>query len=154
MLLISDGNPIYLVQQSGKRFQLTKDWRFKHPAFNGIVAVPAGYYSDLASVPSFLFWWQFGRWNIPAICHDFMYEHGFIYLDLEVDDSKTANGSSIVHSRPLRTARLEIQVSKAEADLFFYEVAIAVGVSPITAKLMYWACCLFGKGIWQKSLEN
>lgn len=128
MELISDGKPLYLASEKGKTFRLIEDWRFKHDRFAPILVVPGGYKSDLASIPSWIFWWQWGSWNIAAIAHDYIYEHGYLLHDLEGYFAGF------------------IYFSKQEADLLFYEICCFLGVPPITAKLMYWAVRLFGRG--------
>ena len=75
MRLISDGKPLYLITERGKKFQLTKNWEFEHDRYSRFtLVVPEGYKSDLASVPLWIFWWQWGKWNIPAIVHDYIYK--------------------------------------------------------------------------------
>lgn len=135
MELISDGKPLYLASSKGKSFRLIEDWKFKHDRYTGILVVPEGFKSDLASIPSWLFWWQWGSWNIAAIAHDYVYEHGYIWQDWDL---------------PVDVPLDQIFLSKKEADFLFYEIAIALGVRPITAKLMYSAVKLFGRGqTWQ-----
>lgn len=129
MELISDGKPLYLASEGKKTFRLIEDWRFKHDRFTSILVVPEGYKSDLASIPSWIFWWQWGRWNIAAILHDFIYEHGYILVETK---------------ESLR----RIYLSKRAADLLFYEICCFLEVPPTTAKLMYRAVCLFGRGVW------
>jgi Protein of unknown function (DUF1353) len=75
MQLISDGKPLYLASEDGKTFRLIEDWKFKHDRFTPILVVPEGYKSDLASIPSWIFWWQWGKWNIAAIAHDYISNH-------------------------------------------------------------------------------
>ena len=44
----------------------------------GFVFVPRGYRTDLASVPRlpFAYWRAGGKGSLPAILHDYLYEHG------------------------------------------------------------------------------
>jgi hypothetical protein len=72
-----------------------------------VIRVPAGYATDLASVPFFLrpFVSMYGNWNRAAIVHDYLYEHkgvlpcgrklsrkhaDRIFLDIAVVDGTTA----------------------------------------------------------------
>lgn len=134
MQLISDGKPLYLASEGKKTFRLIEDWKFQHDRFNHVLVVPEGYKSDLASIPSWIFWWQFGAWNIAAIAHDYIYEHGYILSDWGKEGNKG------------------LYFDKEEADLFFYEICLFLGVKPITAKLMYWAVKLFGRGAWDNKV--
>lgn len=132
MELISDGKPLYLASEKGKTFRLIEDWKFKHDAFTPILVVPEGYKSDLASIPSWIFWWQWGKWNVAAIAHDYIYEHGYILSDWEEEGRKA------------------LYLAKFQADKLFYDICLHLGVPPITAKLMYWAVVLFGRGAWDQ----
>jgi Protein of unknown function (DUF1353) len=137
MELISDGKPLYLASEGKKSFRLIEDWKFQHDAFTPTLVVPEGYKSDLASIPSWIFWWQWGKWNIAAIAHDYIYEKGFVLSDWAKPGDKFK-------------ARLPMHLSRAEADMLFYEICLYLGVRPVTAKLMYWAVRLFGRGVWEK----
>lgn len=139
MELISDGKPLYLAAEGKKSFRLIEDWKFKHDRFSPILVVPEGYKSDLASIPNWIFWWQWGKWNIAAIAHDYIYEHGYILSDWELK-----------YQEEIFARRLPFHLSKQEADFLFYEICLFLGVKPITAKLMYWAVKLFGRGAWEK----
>jgi hypothetical protein len=139
MQLISDGKPLYLASEGGKTFRLIEDWKFKHDRFQDVIlVVPEGYKSDLASIPSWIFWWQWGKWNIAAIAHDYIYEHGNILI-FDADDY----AQGLINCDALR-------FTKQEADLFFYELLRFLGVRSITAKLMYLAVRFFGRGCWEK----
>jgi hypothetical protein len=126
MKLISDGKPLYLALEKGKTFRLIEDWKLDSDSWRTIV-VPKGYRSDSDSIPTWIFWWQWGAWNIAAIAHDYIYEHGYIWREFE-------------------EGLKPIYLGKEEADLLFYEICLFLGVSPITAKLMFWAVCWFGRG--------
>ena len=84
------------------------------------------------SVPSIFFWWQWGKWNIAAIAHDYIYEHGYI------------NGVN-----PDKSETLKLECTRSKADQLFFANCLALGVNPITAFLMFLACRLFG-WIWWK----
>lgn len=122
MELISDGKPLYLTSEKGKTFRLIEDWKFKHDNLTPILVVPEGYTSDLASIPSWIFWWQWGKWNVAAIAHDYIYEHGYILLE------EYENGFRISSDILKRT--------KKEADFLFYEICCFLGVPPITGDLL------------------
>lgn len=124
--LICDGAPVYLMAENGKHFILSRDWEYEHPI--GRVTVPHGYKSDLASVPMPFFWWQFGKWNVAAIAHDYIYEFGCIYVD-----------------------GIKKTMRKEQADVLFYEILQDMQVTPITAYLMYLAVCWFGRGEFGKN---
>lgn len=119
--VINDGEPIYLITK-GKQFILSQDWVYKHETL-GYLTVRRGFYSDLASVPLPLFWWQFGKWNLAAIPHDFIYENGYLLVN-----------------------DLEQQMTKKEADDLFYHILKDVGVTPLTAFAMFLAVSWFGRG--------
>jgi Protein of unknown function (DUF1353) len=129
MELISDGKPLYLASEGGKTFRLIEDWKFKHDQFFPVLIVPEGYKSDLASIPSWIFWWQWGKWNIAAIAHDYIYEHGYILSDWE-------------------DGRRALFMGKEDADKLFCDICCFLGVPTLTAKLMYRAVRLFGRGVW------
>jgi hypothetical protein len=141
MELISDGKPLYLASEGLKTFRLIEDWKFKHDCFDYVLVVPEGYKSDLASIPSWIFWWQFGAWNVAAIAHDYIYEQGYILGDWEYEYQEGLETK-------IFEQRLPMSLSKEEADLIFYGICLFLGVRPITAKLMYWAVKFFGKGAW------
>lgn len=141
MELISDGKPLYLASEAGKTFRLIEDWKFKHDRFLPVLVVPEGYKSDLASIPSWIFWWQWGKWNIAAIAHDYIYEHGYIWSDW--DTSEETLGFFPITRRALF-------LDKEDADQIFYDICCFLGVSTLTARLMYLAVRLFGRGCWEK----
>jgi hypothetical protein len=131
MELISDGKPLYLASEGKKTFRLIEDWKFQHNQFTSVLVVPEGYQSDLASIPNWIFWWQWGKWNIAAIAHDYIYEYGYILSDWQ-------------------DGRRAMFFDKKGADKLFYEICCFLGVPPVTARLMYWAVRLFGRGCWEK----
>jgi hypothetical protein len=135
MRLINDGKPLYLTSAPGKTFKLIENWEFEHDRYRGILFVPKGYKSDLASIPSWIFWWQWGKWNIAAIAHDYIYDHGYIWFKSELLMSSVA---------------VKIPMSKAIADYLFLEICLALEINPIVAKLMFLAVYLFGRGNWEK----
>lgn len=80
-----------------------------------VIKVPAGFHTDLASVPRLIWGWipPLGRYLRAAIVHDYLY----------------------------RTARLPRPV----ADKAFHALMRRAGVGPIRARLMYWAVRLAGR---------
>lgn len=128
MTLINTGSPIYLAE-TGKKFRLSEDWEFLSK-LHGRLIVPSNYVCDLASIPQWIWWWQWGAWHLAAICHDYIYEYGYINI-------KKVNGS--VEFKNL---------DRINADVIFYEVLLAVGVKKRTASLMYWAVRFFGGWYW------
>ncbi|MGL5878188.1 MAG: DUF1353 domain-containing protein [Xenococcaceae cyanobacterium] len=130
MPLINDGKPLYLTRLPGKNFRLIDNWVYDSELY-GRISVPKRYVSDLASIPSWAFWWTWGAWNIAAIPHDFLYQYGFIWQE-------KAGEYSI------------LQLSKKETDILFYQINLELKVSPLTAFLMYQAVRFFGVGVWDK----
>lgn len=129
-MLISDGAPIYIMTEKGKNFRLSRDWEYLHPDL-GTIKVEKGYKSDLASVPLLFWWWQWGKWNVGAIAHDYIYEEGRILADGKW-----------------------VEMKKAEADNLFYQILQEVGVPPLTSFLMYLAVRLFGRGNFDPNISD
>lgn len=84
------------------------------------VCVPAGFVTDLASVPRVLWWWfpPHGKWATASAVHDYMY----------------ANAIS----------------TKKDADKTFFVLLRAFGVPRLKARAMYLAVRVFGKGKYKK----
>lgn len=127
MRLISNGNPLYLGDK--KQFRLIDRWVFQHDRMGCTFVVLSGYRSDLASVPKFIWWWQWGKWNLAAIAHDYIYEHGYILQSI---------GDELI----------KVRFNRKSADVLFLEVMLSIGVRPRTARLMYLAVRLFGGRYW------
>ena len=85
----------------------------------------------MASIPPWLWWLQFGTWNIAAIPHDWAYIFGYLF---RVDEGKL----------------VQVQLTKKEADRFFADVNLTAKTSQWLVTLMYWAVRLFGRGIWTR----
>ncbi len=83
-----------------------------------VVKVPAGFVTDFASVPSFLWWWlpPFGKYTKATVLHDFIYK---------------------TH-----------QVSRRMADLIFYEAMKVGGTPKWKAKIIYSAVRWWGGLAW------
>ena len=86
-----------------------------------IVTVPAGFKTDLASIPRLFrsLIPQVGRWNRPAVVHDWLYEDGVP------------------------------RFTRAMADRLFYEGRRAEGGSWFTARGMWAAGGAFGWTLWE-----
>lgn len=96
--------------------------------FNGKhITVPAGFQSDGASVPEFL-------WDSvsPKI------------------DQRTLRGA-VVHDYLYRTA--DEQWTRKEADELFYELIREDGLSWWRAQKAYWGVRLFGSSAWRERVE-
>ncbi|MDJ0723759.1 MAG: DUF1353 domain-containing protein [Prochloraceae cyanobacterium] len=126
--LIDDGEPIYLATTGKKLFKLSSWWQYQDSLGNNWV-VPKSFISDLASVPSIIFWWQFGNYNVAAVAHDWIYIFGYLIL---------------VENGELK----KIDYTKKEADRIFADINFTLGVSPIVNTAMYLAVRIFGRGIW------
>jgi hypothetical protein len=100
----------------GKRWELLTAFVYhvgQYPSAH-VITVPAGFVTDLASVPRFL-WVVFpphGRYAKAAIVHDWLYSHG--------------------------------NVSRKQADLIFLEGMLVLGVPHWKARVLYFAVRLFG----------
>lgn len=112
------------IEGPGKLFQLSKRFevRFKTDASDEWIhyQVPAGYYTDLASIPSVVPKWiaqKVDRHIEAAVVHDYMYE-------------------SASHPKEL-------------ADSLFLFVMKSDGVPAWRRVLMYNAVKFFGKGAWK-----
>jgi len=95
------------------------------------IEVPAGFMTDFASVPRFL-WWLIPPWGLysgPAIVHDYLYTY---------------------HSVPGAVADSICEIDRPTADRIFYKLMLYVGVSPLRARLMVTAVRIFGGFFWNK----
>jgi Protein of unknown function (DUF1353) len=137
--IICDGEPVYLAKENGKRFLLSRDWEAEVDGL--ILVVPKGYHCDLASVPLPFFWWQFGKWNIAAIAHDYLYDFGYILVR-----TRPCGEFGTGLNRSIREAGEIYQqpYTKHQADVLFWQLCRSLGVTPITARLMFWAVHFFG----------
>ncbi|EJO2706043.1 DUF1353 domain-containing protein [Salmonella enterica] len=106
------------------------NWRVHEPfAFylsddeNDVIEVPAGFVTDLASVPR-IFWVLLppdGKYAKAAIIHDYLYDNA------------------------LRT--------KKEADKIFLDGMTVLGVPKWKRIIMYWAVRMFGRGNYEKRIK-
>ena len=127
MTLINTGKPI--LQRHGKQFMLADTLLYKDVE-GTIWMIPTGFVTDLASIPSWIFWWQFHCVNFAAILHDYGYENHELW--------KIVNGEPEV-----------VRVTRDFCDRLFYRMLIGLGVSQIESTLMYWAVHLFGRFLWE-----
>lgn len=128
--ILSFGEPEYLssVGTGAKLFKLRNWFRFRDK--NGVLwVVPKGFVCDLASIPPWMFWWQWGGWNTAAIAHDFAYNFGQLHID---DDGLLKS----------------VSISKVLADKLFADICLSAGVKMETTRRMYLAVLLFGRGVW------
>ena len=88
----------------------------------GRFIIPAGFYSDFASAPQWL-WWLIpphGLSAMPCIVHDYMYEHR------------------------------KFQYTRRQADMFWYGLMIQAGVPRWQRRLMFAYVRLLGGITWKK----
>lgn len=110
------------VMPSGKRFRLhyefTYLWKYKDLTVK--ITVPAGFVTDLASIPRFAraIIPKLGKYNKAAVVHDYIYQYG--------------------HS-----------ISRKMADQCFRDGMIDLGVSKWKRVLMYWAVRIGGWVAWK-----
>ena len=83
-------------------------------------SVPAGFHTDFASTPRFLWWWlpPFGRYLQAAVLHDYLYS-----------------------SKP---------IPRKDADRIFFRVMVEARTRVWRAGLMYLAVRWFGWKAWSK----
>jgi hypothetical protein len=102
-----------------------------------LLEIPAGFETDLASVPRWVRWLIVRRGTHAAgVVHDFIYrEQRLPYW------SKGAR----------HVARFESLQSRHTADQLFYEMLRQAKVGAFRARLMYLAVSLFGGKAWERS---
>jgi hypothetical protein len=104
---------------NGPLWELVQMFRYRS-AVLGWVMVPAGFATDLASVPWFARWYvsRDGEHTKPAVIHDYLYspESAAVFPDL----------------------------SRAQADRVFYEALLVRGIRVSLARLLYGAVRLGG----------
>lgn len=85
-----------------------------------VYLVPAGFETDLASVPRlpFVYWLFGGRGKRAAVVHDYLYAEGM---------------------------RLKLIEDRAEADSLFLEIMMYDGVGGFIAEAMHWGVMTFGE---------
>jgi len=117
-----------IIDATRKEFRLLDDWQLDHSG--NTIVIPKGFITDLASVPSPFFWWQWGKWNLPAIVHDWAYLNHFILIKSEL------GGNQIM------------EVTRVEADRLFHQLLENFKVPYLVRKAMYLAVRIGGKKHW------
>ena len=105
-----------------------------HEGPSGRFVVPAGFDTDLASVPRVL-WWLIapgGRHGRAAVCHDFLYR-------VRPRVGYEAAGF-----------RCEMELARGQADRAFREAMREDGVGAVRAWTMWLMVRLFGWASWRK----
>ena len=92
--------------------------------------IESGFVTDLASIPSFLFWLQWGKWNKAAIVHDYAYSNGFVSIKSQTETKK-------------------YYLTRNQSDYLFYQILLFDGVNPFLAWMMFKAVRLFGGKHWK-----
>lgn len=119
----------------GLPFKLFRQLAFLTPLMGGYstgcIVVPAGFLTDLASIPR-LFWRvlpQVGKYDAAAVVHDFLYQ------------------------RPADTGRpVEVggAFTRAEADRVLFDAMVALGVAPWQRWAIYLAVRIGGWVVWNR----
>jgi hypothetical protein len=115
--------PADLRIHSDYNFELLKPFEYHIGSFpsENVIVVPAGFVTDLTSVPRFL--WALlpphGKYAKAAIIHDYLYEYAI--------------------------------KNKQYADKVFLEAMEVLGVPYLQRKLMYLAVKVFGKGNYKEN---
>ena len=134
------------------RVRLIEDWTF--PLENGLVAiVPAGFETDLASIPRFL-WPIFspmGDFRMASILHDFGYQYGYL---LSPTISQVYNRQSIKFRKEHKEFGLYTPVFVGKDRKFFDElfryVTIKATGAKVKANVAYFGLRMFGWIAWNK----
>lgn len=120
--------PLRLEKVGPQRWSVLTDLVFHSAELRATYVVPAGFSTDLASIPGFAQWAisKVGRHDEPATLHDCAYAGELLVEDV--------TGS-----------RHPVRLIKPLADRLFREALVTCGVSSRTATAMYWAVSLFGR---------
>ncbi|MGD1930974.1 MAG: DUF1353 domain-containing protein [Leptolyngbyaceae cyanobacterium] len=134
------GKPELLITAGDKIFSLDAWWIYEDH-LGQKWGIPKGFIYDLASIPRWIWWIQWGSWNNGAVIHDFAYAFGHAFL---VEDGQLKKK----------------ELSKNEADDLFADVTYTTAVqfkqtnAPLwRIRLMHLAVSLIGRGFWSKSEE-
>lgn len=113
--------PLQLVYEDGRNYMLLS--AFQYDSSLGTIGVPAGFITDFASIPEFL--WNIlpptGKYGKAAVVHDYLY-------------------------------RTPEAASKEIADAIFLEAMKALGVGWFTRYAMYWGVVFFGERSYKGGL--
>jgi len=111
-------DPLIVEMMSGRKWKVVKEFTF-HAANDDIISVPAGFITDLASIPRVL--WNIlppnGKYGKASVVHDYLY--------------------------------VEAIGNKKYADNIFLEAMELLGVGYFKRYSMYWAVRAFGKGSYK-----
>ncbi|MEQ9330252.1 DUF1353 domain-containing protein [Thalassobaculum sp.] len=109
---------------NGRDWRLASSYRFRSSAF-GTIEVPAGFETDLASVPWFArcFVAVDGEWTKPAVVHDWLY-------------SPAAAG---------------LRLTRRQADAAFLDALRVRGVSPLLGRVLWLAVRLGGRRAFRRA---
>lgn len=104
-----------------------------------VITVPAGFITDYASIPRFLWSWlpAWGPYGPAAVVHDYLY-----YL-----------GDTAVVPDP-RTPEIPTKCNRKVADQIFERGMSAVGVNWFKRKIIYSAVRVFGGPHYNKKLKG
>ena len=122
------GLPLVVKYIDGIEWELKRDISYRTMDFEK-ATVRKGFIFDFASVPRGLYWLYppagngSDRYGVAALIHDWLYVH------------RKIGGRKI---------------TRKEADLLFLEIMLYIGVSKITARIMYRAVRMFGWIPWNK----
>ena len=99
------------------------------------IIVPAGFITDYASIPRFLWSWlpSWGPYGPAAVVHDYLYRRR----------------AAITVPNP-NTPSQKIKNSRKIADDIFYLAMRHCGVGWIKRQVIYWAVRLCGGAAWEK----
>ena len=115
----------------GRKFIVEDDYvvYVECSGFSGEIKIPAGFETDLASIPKIFWSWipPCGKHSFSAVIHD------YLYCMHEVE----SNG-------------VIIPFTKKQADEVFYNKMVYYGVPKLRAKMMYYAVRAFGRKYWKK----
>lgn len=100
-------------------YKLMNDFLFEYDGL-GTIKVPAGFITDLASIPDCVFWWGRGIWDFGALPHDYGYEKGGLIVDNEF-----------------------VELTRKELDDIFLKINLHMGQNIISAYAMYWAVRIY-----------
>ncbi len=116
-------SPLWLEDVDGTDWVVAAPFRYESDLLRGIVTVPAGTQTDLASIPRILrgIAPKSGKWNRAAVLHDAGY-HGCL---------QTSDGQRVRLIKPL-------------CDQLFLEAMLLAGVNSAQARLMYRLVAAFG----------
>ncbi len=118
------GDLILTPQASGRKWELRRAFTYTTDA-GELVSVPAGFVTDLASVPRALWWLYppFGRYTRAAVIHDWLYREGRI------------------GRRP---------ITRAEADEIFRQAMLDGKVPAYRARILWAAVRVGAGGTWAR----